>query len=168
MIEVTKTNVASVAEKPSDSIGLVTVVNVKIPSTTGLSRAAARTLAALLDKHLFVRTKWNPVDGSESVIFSGTRMSFPPFAAFRSRFWQVVLAPRFMARNGAWFAVNGKSVLGEVAFVKFLARLFLFASWAELGRRIGESFLCHAMAPPIAAAKVHTEMLSRCQGDHSC
>ncbi len=143
MVEMSNANVASVAKKATDDVGLVAMVNMEISPTTRIRSPAAGTLAALPRKLLLVPTQRNAISGSQNMILSGPGVSRPPLPTLLGSLFEVLLSPLFMALDVAYSAIDTKTMPRITTFAKGFSRERFSASWAKLLNRISKGFLCH-------------------------
>ncbi len=143
MFEMSNADVASVAKKATDDVGIVAMVNMKIASTTGVGRTAASTLAVLLREPLAVPSKRDAVSESKNVILGDAGVPLSPLPTFLGSLFKVLLSPLFMVLDVAYSAIDAKAVARVTAFAKGFSREGFAASWAKLLDRIGKCFLCH-------------------------
>jgi hypothetical protein len=137
VVEVANRYVASVAQQASDAAGIVAVVNVQASkaSGTGWRFAAYGAAAVLCCQHLLVGARQNSVQFFQVMVSYALDIFAAPSLLVARSFLHVVLAPVFMLRSGAGFALPAQSVVGALFCAKFGRRFVLFARPAPLHAR---------------------------------
>ncbi len=147
MIEVPYTDVAAVAQKPTDKTGIVAMIHMKVSSTARIVSAAARAFSLLLAEHSVVSASGKAVTQLKMVILGSARVLLSPFLLSGSRLVFVCKTPFLMLYEPAMLAVGIKSVNRTSTGIKFCNRFNLLTSRAEFLGRIRKGFLYHRSLP---------------------
>ena len=141
VVKVSDTHVAAVAEKAANAIGVVTVIQMKISPASRIIAATARAFAVLRRERFFVPPKRDAISGSKAMVFSLSRVGFPPSLCLRGRPRLICQTPLVVTLIAAGFAIYVQAVQRVAALVELLSRFRFFTTGAKFRGRIEECFL---------------------------
>jgi hypothetical protein len=149
VLEVSKTDVAPVAEKTSDVTEFVAVINVKTSATSALFAVANCAFAILFGQHLVICTWTHAVHLLSAVVFKPFRVREPVAFLFRSAMREVIFSPLSMSRRVTRLAINAVPSHSSFRFVELIQRLFYQALRTdfETGREVEINSARHVVLP---------------------
>jgi hypothetical protein len=137
MAHIADTDVAVVAEQPSDNAGIVAVIDVKpgrlpvfLCLAAGFLCLAYSATTVLLGKHPVVFAQRQPVMLTQMVVGRAAGVFLPPILLQFSGALHVVGAPIFYQNRVAGFAAARQSIPGFGAVTKLIEAFSLFAALA--------------------------------------
>jgi hypothetical protein len=145
MAKITNTNIAPVAKKATDAVGLVTVIDVKRSFSARIVGSANRASAILCLEKAVVFPWWNSVVLLPVIIAEACGIYLSPLGLIGCSFTQIGASPFVMPSRRTGAAVNAESVKRSAGFEESGQRFFKFAlrTAFEARRKIERMSLWH-------------------------